>query len=144
MRPPVHWRLFIYDALMPLFLRPIGPLDYSVLEDGKRIGRNGCGVGFFLPLALLLVLKGLSRGPVFCLRHAGMIAPIPPVGKPLGFEAGRPGTASCWSIDNSTRCTASKPVTSGENRDAAKKPQAFTRRGSPGSKIDAYEIVQPR
>jgi hypothetical protein len=28
--------------------------------------------------------------------------------------------------------------------DAAKEPQAFTRRGSPGSKIDAYEIVQPR
>jgi hypothetical protein len=25
-----------------------------------------------------------------------------------------------------------------------KKPQEFTRRGSPGSKIDAYEIVQPR
>ena len=54
-------------------------------------------MGVLPPLALLFFLVGFSRGSVFCLRHPGMIAPIPSGEQPLGFEVGEAGTAACWS-----------------------------------------------
>src|SRR5882757_3115334 len=62
------------------------------------IRRNGSRMGFLTPLALLFLLIGLSRRSVLCLRHHGMIAPIPAEGKPLGFVAVQKPSASCWSI----------------------------------------------
>jgi hypothetical protein len=62
-----------------------------------EVGRNGCSVGFFPPLAVFFLLVGLRRGSVLCLRHPGMIAPIPREGKPLGFEVDRTGTPAYWS-----------------------------------------------
>jgi hypothetical protein len=37
---------------------------------------------------LLFFLVGFRRGSVLCLRHPGMIAPIPLGEQPLGLEAG--------------------------------------------------------
>src|SRR5258708_7141180 len=65
----------------------IFPQDCQLVEGGRR----GCGGGFLPPLALLFILVGLRRGSVLCLRHHGMIAPIPSAEKPLGFGAGAIG-----------------------------------------------------
>jgi hypothetical protein len=62
-----------------------------------KIGRDGDSMGFFPPLALLFFLVGFRCGSVFCLRHPGMIAPIPSGEKPLGFEVRPPETAGHWS-----------------------------------------------
>jgi hypothetical protein len=82
-----------------------------------KVGRHGCGVGFFPPPAFFVPLIGLSRGSVLCLRHHGMIAPNPFGEQTLGFEVRWRGTAAHWSRADSTYCTASRPVTSGEIRE---------------------------
>jgi hypothetical protein len=62
-----------------------------------KVRRHAGSMDFLPTLALLFFLVSLSRGSVLCLRHPGMIAPIPVEEKPLGFAVERAGTAARWS-----------------------------------------------